>query len=401
LTSGRVFELAYGGEEKFTISLANWLTKLKHDVTLMGSGFASVKTQRVSESVVVEQDIKKLRTEQKKIRVLYPPYLIYLLSRFVMSVLWILKISSINMKLPITIIHAQDTGYTGLAAVLSGKLLRIPVIVSSHGIRHKTLESTIRGRLRSILLKIEYKLDIFTIKNADSVIAVNPSIKKYFEQITSREIDYIPIGIKVSNFEFSELNRTLIRNELGIDEKTKVLGFVGRFSLEKNLLTLLESFANVVQDNSVLKLVLVGAGGPLEHHFREYISKRGIEDKVIICGIRYDIDRILSSFDIFILPSYTEGLSTALLEAMACGRAIICSDILANQELVTHNKEALLVNPHKIEGFERAIELLCKDETLRTKLGSNAKIKASQYNEEAVLPKILQHYEILHKKKIN
>ena len=76
------------------------------------------------------------------------------------------------------------------------------------------------------------------------MIAVNPSIKNYFEQIISKKkIDFIPVPIKLKDFEFSEVNRDLIRKELEIDKKIKVIGFVGRFSSEKNLLTLLISFA--------------------------------------------------------------------------------------------------------------------------------------------------------------
>lgn len=399
LTSGRVFELTYGGEEKFTMSLANWFTKLKHDVTVMGSGFASIKTKRMSQSNVTENDKEKVITKQRKLKAFYPPYLIFALSRIVMCLLWILKISFVNTKSHITIIHAQDTGYSGLAAVLSGKLLRIPVVISSHGIRHKTLESAIQGMLRNILLKFEYKLDIFTIKNADKVIAVNPSIKKYLQEITSREIDYIPNSIKFKKFEFSELNREMIRKELGIDNTTKVIGFVGRFSLEKNILTLLTSFANVAQDDPLVKLVLVGSAGPLESQFGEYINERGVSTKVVLCGVRDDIDKVLSGFDIFVLPSFAEGLSTALLEAMACGRAIICSDIAGNQELVKNHKEALLVNPNDTRGFERAIRLLCNDEGLRLELGNNAKLNAIQYDEDIVFPKILQYYESLSSKK--
>ena len=112
-------------------------------------------------------------------------------------------------------IHAQDTGYSGLAAVLSGKLLRIPVILSSHGIRHKTIEPNIHGRFKKVIIKFEYNLDIFTVRNADSMMAVNPSIKNYFEQIISkkRKIDFIPVPIKLKDFEFSEVNRDLIRKE--------------------------------------------------------------------------------------------------------------------------------------------------------------------------------------------
>ena len=133
------------------------------------------------------------------------------------------------------------------SAVLSGKILGIPVIVSSHGIRHKSLESIIEGRFKKVLLKIEYYIDIFTIKNANRIIAVNPSIKNYFEQIIPKKvIDVIPSPIKLKNFEFSEVNRDLIRKELQIkDNKTKVIGFVGRLSPEKNLLTLLISFADL------------------------------------------------------------------------------------------------------------------------------------------------------------
>ena len=396
LTSGRVFEMAYGGEERYTLSLGKWLVSRDHDVTVMGSGFASIKSKRLSKLDIKED--KKIITKRKKLKVLYPPYIIYSLSRLVLSILWILKILSINIKFPITLIHAQDTGYSGLAALVSGKILGIPVIISSHGIRHKTIESRVQGRFRKVLLKIEYNLDIFTINYANIVFADNHSIKSYLEQITKKKIDVSPTSIKLKNFEFSEANRTLIRKEIGIDEKIKVIGFVGRFAEAKNLLTLLISFNDVAQDDPLIKLVLVGAGS-LESQLRDYVTKRGLEDRVIFYGVRYDINRVLASFDIFVLPSYTEGLSTALLEAMASGRAIICSDIPAHKELMTHNKEALIINPYKPEELKRAIQLLSSDDSLRLKLGHNAKIRVSQYDDDIVFPKILQYYETLSIKK--
>ena len=119
----------------------------------MGSGFASVKAKRLSKFSVEEEMTKKV-TKQKKIKVLYPPYPVYVLSRLVLSLLWVLKILSINIKSPITLIHAQDTGYSGLAAVISGKFLRIPVIITSHGIRHKTPELIIHGRFEKAIPKL-------------------------------------------------------------------------------------------------------------------------------------------------------------------------------------------------------------------------------------------------------
>lgn len=395
LTSARILEIKYGGEGKFAVLLGNWLTRQKHNVLLMGSGFASVKTLHLSEAYIEGENETVPTTEQKKAKILYPPYVVFLISRIVMSLLWILRIVSINLKSPISIIHAQDTGYSGLAAIVAGRILGIPVVISSHGVRHKSVESIVKGRLKGMLMKIEYNLDMFTVKNAKGVIVVNPSIKRYFEETVSRKIDFIPIPIKTKNFQFSESNRDEIRKELGVDEKTVIMGFVGRFSAEKNLITLLESFAAIAtQELSFTKLVLVGTG-PLESEIKDYISKRSIQDKVILFGVRYDISRILSGIDIFILPSYVEGLSVALLEAMASGRAIICSNIDANRELIEHTKEGLLVDPYRPCEFEEAIRLLSHDANLRLKLGDNARIKVKQYDETAIFPKIEEYYRKL------
>lgn len=396
LTSGRIFESIYGGEERFTISIGEWLTKGNHDVVLLASQFASVKAMTFPE--FARNNIGGGNARQEKMRALNPPYLIYVISRMAMSLLWIMKIISINLKCPITIIHAQDTGYGGLAAVISGKFLRIPVLLSSHGIRHKTLESIITGKFRRLFLKLEYNLDLFTIKHADSVIAVNQPIKEYLQEITSRQINFVPIGIKFAKYQYSKLDRDLIRKEFGLNEDDKVVGFVGRFSMEKNLFTLLKSFANAIESVPALKLVLVGTGA-LEDQFREFLKLRMIGDKVIFCGVRNDIPKILSSFDIFVLPSYAEGMSTALLEAMACGRAIICSDIPANRALITPYENGLLVNPDQVGEIKDAIELLANNYSLQIRMGQNARIKAEEYDEENVFPKIMYEYEKILRKK--
>jgi len=385
LTSGRISDVLFG-EAGFSLRLGKWLTEKNHKVILMGSGFIGVKIKHMSLSEPIKQ--------KKKIRVLYPPYIIYMFSRLLFSGLCILKIISLNFRTPIKVIHAQDTGYAGLAAVIAGKILKIPVMISTHGIRHKTLETKLKGKLMKIILKFEYDLDIFTIKKSDLVIALNPRVKEYFEKFVSKKIEFIPNSIKLENFEFSDKNREDIRKEFEIAPNTIAIGYVGRFAPEKNLFTLLTAFKEVEKTGSCVKLILVGAGLQ-EPELREYVYKNGIKDKVIFSGTRNDVGRILSGFDIFVLPSLMEGLSTVLLEAMTCARPIICSDITANQELVRHNQEGILVDPKSPKELEEAIQLLSKNESLGVKLGLNAKKIASKYNEELIFPKILQQYHSL------
>ncbi len=141
--------------------------------------------------------------------------------RLLISIILSVKIFQLHFNSPISLIHAQDTGYTGLAAIVVGKILRIPVIVSSHGIRHKTIQHSIRSRIKGIIFRIERNLDIFTIKSANEVIVDNETIKIYFEKIVKKRIKTIPIPIQVDKFEYSLSDRTTIRNELGFDGSHK------------------------------------------------------------------------------------------------------------------------------------------------------------------------------------
>ena len=363
------------------------------DVILMGSHLGRVEIKKLSKFDIEEKKNKY----QKKIYAKNFPYAIYMLSRFFLCFLWTLKIISIHRKTPIRLIHSQDSGYTGLASLFAGKILSIPVVISSHGIRHKTLESFLKSKFNKILLKVEKNIDLFTIKRADTVIAVNPATKKYYEKLTKKNIEYIPIPIKVKNYGFSEKNRELIRNEFGIEKKINVIGYVGRLSAEKNIATLLNSFATVV-DNNLLKLVVVGTG-PTELELRNLVKKNNIADKVIFCGSRNDVERIISAIDIFVLPSFSEGMPTAVLEAMAASRSIICSDIPAHQDLVEHNSDALIVDPNKQEQLTQAIQQLCLNNSLKEKLGNNARLKVAQYDEELIFPKVLELYQKIIDKK--
>ena len=395
LTSGRILEVAYGGEERFTVSLGNWLIDHNQSVTLAGSSFMGTTIKQLNSRLNIG---KKNDQMIRKPRSIYPPYFIYSLSRIVLVPLWILKILSLHKKNPIDVLHCQDTGYAGLAAILVSKILKIPVIISSHGIRHKTLESSLKGLSRIILSWLEYRLDIFSIKNADYFIAVSQSVKEYYGQVSPREIDIIPVPINLSDYEFSEESRRQIRKELRLEEQEIAIGFIGRLVPVKNLFLLLATFSDLLKNHPTLKLVLVG-GGVIENDLRDFVISKSLERNVLFCGIRYDIGKVLSSIDIFVLPSFAEGLPTALIEAMACRRAVICSKIPAHKELIIHGKNGLLFDPHIPADLERAI-ILCFDETLRQELGHHAKQTAIIYDEKTVFFNILQYYEkIVNKQK--
>jgi glycosyltransferase involved in cell wall biosynthesis len=402
ITSARLFDFSIGGEGKFTNELSNWLSFQQYHVSVLASTFTGVRSITISRKSNDNNEktaIKELNWHSNK-RVIYPPYLIYALSRLAISIQAVWRIIRIHRKDTISIIHAQDTGYSGLASVISGKILRVPVIVSSHGVRHKTLGTQLNGRWSKWLLKLEYKLDKFTCENATAIIVVNPYIKKYFEDMlyTSDQarsapciIEHIPIPVDITRFSFSQESREIIRKEFGILDHKVVIGFIGRLVAAKNIDTLIRAFSEIAENHPNAFLLIVGSGDR-EEDLKRLADSIGVRSKVIFTGSRSDVNRILSALDIFVLPSYSEGLSASLLEAMASGRAIIGSDIEGNSVLIQHSESGLLFDPSKQRQLEDALSLLLEDYKLREKLGSSAMSIALKYDTDAVFPKIEKYY---------
>lgn len=392
LTSGRIFERSVGGEEKYTISLSKWLLEQSVKVTIMGSTYAGIRTKHLSSI----NDLKKNVTSEDysdDFKVSYPPYLVYQISRMILSLRWIIEIIFTNRYSKYSIIHAQDTGFSGLAAVIAGKILNIPVIVSSHGVRHQSIKPLIKGKSKKILYNTEFLIDKFTVKHSEKVIAVNSFIKEYYEKLTLRKLELLPSPIKVTDFEFSPTNRDQIRGELGITDTAIVIFFVGRLSPEKNIKTLIDAFERASSNNHYLKLVIVG-GGILEKQLKMHVTTSGLDNRIFFTGARNDVNRLISCADLFVLPSFTEGNSTVLLEAMANGRAIICSDIPGNGHIIS-SEEGLLFDPHNSKDLEKAIIMLSNDKSLRKKLGQNAKKKVAKFDENILFASTLMLYKTL------
>lgn len=396
ITGARIFDLQLGGEGKFSKAFGRWLAGNKYSVTLIGSTFTGVRAKYLSaeNNRELSESNHKSELSKKKPAVIYPPFFVYTASRLVISLMALVKIINIHRDRSITIIHAQDTGYSGLAAILAGKILSIPVVISSHGIRHQVIASQNKGQLNAILIKIEYKLDLYCIKNSNGVITVNPYIKKYFEDRvpdSQSKIRIIPNPIRVSEFGFSYQHREEIREEFGISSGTIFLGFVGRLVGVKNLITLIEAFAEALRTIPSLSLLLVGTGAQ-EAELKNLVKSKGLENKVFFSGTRTDIARIMSAIDIFVLPSFSEGLSTSLLEAMASGRAVICSDIPANRQLITHDENGTIINPSNREELRDAIVKLAADAGLRMRVGKAAQETARKYDEGNVFHLIEKYY---------
>ena len=143
-------------------------------------------------------------------------------------------------------------------------------------------------------------------------------------------------GIECSNFVFSSSERTKIRLDLGVHDDELLLGTVGSFKPQKNHIFLLELFCELFRRNENYKLLLVG-DGELRPLYEKFIDSKGLTDRVIMTGVRNDVNLILNALDVFILPSIFEGLGVSAIEAQANGLKCIVSSAVPKEAMVTDN----------------------------------------------------------------
>jgi glycosyltransferase involved in cell wall biosynthesis len=159
-----------------------------------------------------------------------------------------------------------------------------------------------------------------------------------------------------------------VRAELGIAADTILIASVARFTLQKQPLKLLAAFAEVVKKVPNATLLMVGDGEQKEEAIR-LIGKLNLQANVLLQPFRQDVPDVLAAADIFVLPSLWEAFPIALLEAMSMGKAVIGTNVDGTPEIITHEKNGLLIEVENLEkNITQALLRLCLDDALRQRL---------------------------------
>jgi len=172
----------------------------------------------------------------------------------------------------------------------------------------------------------------------------------------------------------------------------------GRFVPQKGLEYLIKGLRIVAMKYPTVKLVMTG-DGPLLPKIRGIVKRYKLMENVIFMGLqpREEIPSIINRTSIYALPSLNEGMPYALLEAMACGKPVIGTDIPGINNVVTHGRNGLLVLPRDPKAIANAVLTLLYDENLRRRLGRNARqLMVEKYSWDIITSKIEKvYYEVV------
>ena len=243
------------------------------------------------------------------------------------------------------------------------------------------------GRLRPISWITRYS----GLRHAALVQAISEEIADDVRRIgvPDSRILRIPNGVIAPRTPTTRNGRATARAELGLDPDDTIVLYAGRMERAKGVGELLASWRGLDRDGATL--LLVGRPG-----LKEPVAMSSLPPRAEYHPWTTRMGAYLRAADIFVLPSYTEGMSNAMLEAMAAGLPTIATRVGAAAELVSDGSSGLLIDAGDRDGLDRALTTLLSDASLRTSLGATGRRTVMRrYDIEAVVTAIEQGYQTL------
>ncbi|MBP1934981.1 glycosyltransferase family 4 protein [Ammoniphilus resinae] len=266
------------------------------------------------------------------------------------------------------VVHTHTPVASVCVRLACKKLKNVRVMYTAHGF-HFYKGAPLQNWL------IYYSIEKWLSKYTDVLITINQEdFQRAKKSFKAGAIEYLPgVGIDINKFNNVAVDKAEKRRELGLPKDSFVVLSVGELNKNKNHETIIKAIAQL--GNSEIYYVICGLG-PLEGNLKRLANELGLGDRVKLLGFRKDINEIFKASDIFVFPSFREGLSVALMESMACGLPVVCSHIRGNSDLIHNNKGGFLIESSDVSGFAEAINNITDSKKLRLTYG--------QYNTEII-----------------
>lgn len=230
--------------------------------------------------------------------------------------------------------------------------------------------------LKSKLIK--YSTDFFACSKEAGMWLFGDDI------VNSDHFQVIHNGVDVEKFKYNENDRTIIRKKYGVKDDEILIGHVGRFTEVKNHKFMADIMKKIIEKNNKYKIMFIGEG-ILKDEIIEEVKKYNLKEYVIFAGFQSEVEKYMSAFDIFILPSIYEGLGLVLVEAQANGLPCIATkNTIPNEVQINPNFKFIDLE------IQKWVDEILKSSLKR--LDNRDYITKSGYDIEETIDKLTQFY---------
>lgn len=282
----------------------------------------------------------------------------------------------------IDLIHAHEF-FTNVLGCTVAKLAGIPVITTVHGKSYYTDRWRRRLAYRAVA------------RYANVFVTVSDELKAFLADtlgIPPARMTTIHNGVNLG-WHQPGLAEKATRSELGLAPGTPVVGAVGSLYPVKGHAYLLRALPEILEHHPDVTLLFVGKGD-LRANLEAEARAAGLHEHVRFLGFRPGVTDLLATFDIFALPSVSEGLPLSLLEAMAMAKPVVASEVGGIPEVVLPGQTGLLVSPANPRSLAEAIVFLLDNPHLAKQIGQKARDHIACH---FTLERMLERYQALYR----
>lgn len=297
-------------------------------------------------------------------------------------------------QLGIDLVHVHSPFLLGRLGARAAKDLGLPLVFTFHTLYDHYVHYF--PVARNLTKRVTQRLAVEFCNRCDTVLVPTGVIGDYIKELgVLAPVRNLPTGIKID--EFAHGDRVWLRKRFGIDEAEKVLLFVGRMGLEKNIGFLLRAFQKTVASHAdlPLRLVLVG-GGPETEHFQQQAASLGIASKTIFTG-PLPLEKMTDCYagaDLFVFASVTETQGLVIGEAKAAGVPAVALRAYGVSEMICDGDDGYLT-PDDEEIFAAKVGCLMSDDDLYRRFSAAARSNAVRLSSRILAEELVHIYQTL------
>lgn len=376
-----------GGSAQATFLTLLGLKKQNFEPVFL-TGLSLESQMKEKELTATENNIQQLESE--KIKCIQSPFLVRRIN-IIKDLEALFDMWRIIKKYNPLIVHTHSSK-AGLLGRLAAKLAGVPIIVHSpHG-------HVFVGYFGPIKTKIFIILERLASRITDKIIALTQREKEDHIRLRIGSEDTFVIihsGVELNKFkEMPLIEGQNLRKNLGLPKDALIIGTSGRLEPVKGPEFLIKAANRIISQYPNTFFLFVGDGS-LRRDLEKKALDLGIEKNIVFLGWRNDVSKIISIYDIFVLPSLNEGMGRVLVEAMALGKPIVASNAGGIPDLITHGKTGFLVPPKNSKELAKYIQILLENKEKRVKMGLAGKKMALNFSKEIMVSKTVELYQHL------